>query len=141
MAEVFCAMRNHIWEWAEIDIAHFVGLPSAAFCVFKKLSGLKIGLITDPKMLSTIMGGIRGGLSFTSTRIIKACPQHDPNVHLIYCDANNLYGLCQKKKLPSGNYKYVEDVERVTDDIIANYKATDSTGYISKVDLVSRTLS
>ena len=92
LAEVFCAMQNKIWQWAEIDIVHFVGLPSAAFCVFKKLSGLKIGLINDEKMLSTILGGVRGGLSFTSTRMIKACPTHDPNVHLIFCDANNLYG-------------------------------------------------
>ena len=92
LAEVFCAMRNQIWEWAEIDIAHFIGLPSAAFCVFKKLSGLNVGLISDERMLATILGGVRGGLSFTSTRMIKACPKHNPNVHLIYCDANNLYG-------------------------------------------------
>ena len=137
LAEVFCSMRKQIWEWAEIDISHFVGLPSAAFCVFKKLSGLNIGLISDPGMLSTILGSIRGGLSFTSTRILRACPKHNPNVHLIYCDANNLYGLCQKKKLPCGNYKFVDNPEEVAKDIIENYKPTDSTGYIFKVDLVS----
>ena len=57
-------MRNEIWQWAQIDIAHFVGLPSAAFSVFKKLSRSKIGLVSDPRMLSTILGGIRGGMSF-----------------------------------------------------------------------------
>ena len=30
--------------------------------------------------------------SFVSTRILKACPKHDKDVHGIYCDANNLYG-------------------------------------------------
>ena len=137
LAEVFCSMRKQIWEWAGIDISLFVGLPSAAFCVFKKLSGLNIGLISDPEMLSTILGAIRGGLSFTSTRILRACPLHNPNVHLIYCDANNLYGLCQTKKLPCGNYKFVDNAEKVAKDIIANYKPTDNTGYIFKVDLVS----
>ena len=92
LAEVFCSMRSQIWQWAQIDIAHFVGLPSAAFCAFKKLSRSKIGLISDPRMLSTILGGIRGGMSFVSTRMIRACPKHNPNVHLIFCDANNLYG-------------------------------------------------
>ena len=137
LAEVFCSMRKKIWKWAEIDICHFVGLPSAAFCVFKKLSGLNIGLITDPGMLSTILGAIRGGLSFASTRVLKACPVHDPNVHIIFCDANNLYGLCQTKKLPCGNYKFVDNVEKVAGEILANYKPSDNTGYIFKVDLVS----
>ena len=137
LAEIFCSMREEIFEWAEIDIAHFVGLPSAAFCAFKKLSGSKIGLVSDPRMLSTILSGIRGGMSFVSTRMIRACPKHNPNVHLIYCDANNLYGYCQTKKLPSGNFKFVDNAEKVARDLISNYNPEDDTGYIMKVDLVS----
>lgn len=34
----------------------------------------------------------RGGMSFASTRIIQACPKHNKNLHLLYIDANNLYG-------------------------------------------------
>lgn len=137
LAEIFISMRNEIWQWAEIDIAHFVGLPAAAFCVFKKKSRSKIGLISDTKMLSTVLSGIRGGMSFVSTRVIRACPKHNPNVHLIYCDANNLYGYCQTKKLPSGNFKFVDNPENVAKDLISNYNPEDDTGYIMKVDLVS----
>ena len=46
-------------------------------------------------------------------------------------------GHCQKKKLPCGDFKYVNNVEDVAEDIIKNYKPTDKTGYIFKVDLVS----
>ena len=137
LAEIFCSMRNEIWQWAEIDIVHFVGLPAAAFCVFKKMSKSKIGLISDTKMLSTVLSGIRGGMSFVSTRVIRACPKHNPDVHLIYCDANNLYGYCQTKKLPSGNFKFVANPENVAKDLISNYNPEDKTGYIMKVDLVS----
>ena len=46
-------------------------------------------------------------------------------------------GYCQKKKLPCGDFKYINNVEEVANDIIENYKPTDGTGYIFKVDLVS----
>ena len=62
LAEIFSDMRNDIWEWACVDIVHFVGLPAAAFCVFKKMSGCKVGLIEDPEILNTVLSGIRGGM-------------------------------------------------------------------------------
>ena len=46
-------------------------------------------------------------------------------------------GYCQKKKLPCGDFKYINNVEEVANDIIENYRPTDQTGYIFKVDLVS----
>ena len=52
-------------------------------------------------------------------------------------DANNLYGYCQKKKLPSGNFKFIDKPEQVARTIIENYSPEDKTGYIMKVDLVS----
>ena len=30
LAEIFCDMRNEIWQWAQIDISRFVGLPGTA---------------------------------------------------------------------------------------------------------------
>jgi hypothetical protein len=64
LSQIFCDMRNDIWEWASIDIAHFVGLPAAAFCVFKKISACKIGLIEDEQILNTVLSGIRGGMRY-----------------------------------------------------------------------------
>ena len=59
LAEIFCDTRNVIWELAGIDICAFVGMPGAAFTCFKKLSKMKIGLISCPKILQTVMSGIR----------------------------------------------------------------------------------
>ena len=69
LAEIFSDMRNDIWEWACVDIAHFVGLPAAAFCVFKKMSGCKVGLIEDPGILNTVLSGIRGGMRYFFLKI------------------------------------------------------------------------
>ena len=53
-----------------------------------------------------------------------------------YADANNLYGLCQEKKLPCGNFKFEEiDLEKAM-EIISAYDNEDSKGYIFKIDLV-----
>lgn len=59
LAEIFCDTRDEIWRLSEIDITAFVGMPGAAFACFKKLSGAKIGLISCPKILQTVMDGIR----------------------------------------------------------------------------------
>ena len=47
-------------------------------------------------------------------------------------------GRSQKKKLPSGNFKFVPDPEKVGMELIEKYDAEDKTGYIMKVDLVSK---
>ena len=36
------------------------------------------------------------GMSFASTRILQACPKHNKNRHILYVDANNLYGEFSK---------------------------------------------
>ncbi len=53
-----------------------------------------------------------------------------------YCDANNLYGFCQQRPLPCGNFKFEADPEKIGMDIIERYNDNDKTEYIFKVDLV-----
>ena len=93
-----------LFEFGGIDMAKFVGMPSAAFSIFLKKSECKIGLIEDEEMLSLFMNGIRGGMSFIGNRIIDTPLGGD--YHTIYIDANNLYGLCQTYKLPYGKFRW-----------------------------------
>ena len=44
----------------------------------------------------------------------------------------------QEKKLPSGNFKFVPDPEKVGRELIEKYNPEDKVGYIMKVDLVSK---
>ena len=43
----------------------------------------------------------------------------------------------QRKKLPSGNFKFVPDPETIGRELIEKYNPEDKVGYIMKVDLVS----
>ena len=71
-------------------------------------TGVKLELITDPKILSIFERSKRGGLTFVGTkRYVKANNQHiagyDPkskSTYLLYLDANNLYGWAMVQALP-----------------------------------------
>ena len=67
----------------------------------------------------------------------KFCNTSSPDYDITRHSLLLSLGYCQKKKLPSGNFKFVDKPEEVARDIIANYKPEDNTGYIMKVDLVS----
>ena len=51
----------------------------------------------------------------------------------MYVDANNLYGYAMCKKLPTGNFKWVEDLSIFTKDFIKNYSEDSNTGYLLNV--------
>ena len=54
---------------------------------------------------------------------------------LIYDDVNNLYGWSMCKKLPVGDFKWVDDLSMFTEDFIKNYDEEDDTGYLFVVDV------
>ena len=74
--------------------------------------------------------GIRGGISVISERHAEAnhpsMSTYDPSkdtTHLIYLDANNLYGYAMSQYLPTSNFSWVLeknhhkiDVENIPDD-------------------------
>ena len=134
-----------LFEFGGIDMAKFVGMPSAAFSIFLKKSECKIGLIEDEEMLSLFMNGIRGGMSFIGNRIIDTPLGGD--YHTLYIDANNLYGLCQTFKLPYGKFKWrkkysgskysnPKNFNKVI-ELIERYDMQDEHGYLLEVDLVN----
>ena len=47
LAQVFMNFRKKVWDFARIDVLKFVGLPSAAYEIFKKKSKCSIGMIED----------------------------------------------------------------------------------------------
>ena len=85
--------------------------------------------------------GIHGEISVISERHATAnlhtLPTYDPTQetsHLIYLDANNLYGFAMSQYLPTSNFRWVPenrhhliDVESIPDDA--------ERGYIFDVDL------
>ena len=86
--------------------------------------------------------GIRGGICEAITKYKKANNKYmknydktKPSSYLMYVDANNLYGYAMSKKLPTGDFQWIEDISIFTEDYIKNYDENSDTGYLLVVDV------
>ena len=73
LSEFFLVYRNLIFTNFELDVNHFLGIPSLSFNIMLKISKVKIELISDPEMSKFFRDSIRGGMSFISKRHSKSC--------------------------------------------------------------------
>ena len=87
-------------------------------------------------MLLMFEEGTRGGMCQATYRYAKAnnkyMKNYDKNKEssfLVYDDANNLYGFAMCKKLPIGDFKWVDDFSIFTEDFIKNYDEDSDRGY------------
>ena len=69
----------------------------------------------------------------------KYMKNHDKNkesTYLEYLDANNLYGRAMSKKLPAGNFKWIEkdDISKFDEEFVKDYDKNSDKGYIIEVD-------
>ena len=94
-------------------------------------------------MLLLFEKGIHGGICEAVTKYKKANNKYmknydsnKPSSYLMYVDANNLYGYAMCKKLPYGNFKWIDDLSIFTEDFIKNYNQNSDTGYLLVVDVL-----
>ena len=105
-----------------------------------KMTKIELPKISDPDMHLFIEQGMRGGISYASTKYCKAnnefCSNYDntkSRTEIKYDDMNNLYGKSMMQYLPYKNLKWI----KVTDkniSIALNKKDTSLHGYILEVD-------
>ncbi len=103
-------------------------------------TGVKLELITDPKILDIFERSKRGGLTFVgSKRYVKANNKHvagyDPktkSTYLLNLDASNLYGWAMVQALP---YKDIKFANETTLETILNTADDAETGYMVEIDL------
>ena len=93
-------------------------------------------------MLLLFEKGIRGGICEAITKYKKANNHYmknydktKPSSYLMYVDANNLYGYAMSKKLPTGDFQWIEDISIFTEDYIKNYDENSDTGYLLVADV------
>ena len=114
LADIFEEFRNICLRYYKLDPAWYYTLPGLAWDACLKMTGVKLELLHDQDMLLMVEKGIRGGVSMISTRYGKAnnkyMKEYDPSQppkHIIYLDANNLYGWAMSKKLPTHGFKWL----------------------------------
>ena len=96
-------------------------------------------------MILFIEKGMRGGISYIAHRHAKAnnkyLPDYNPELedsYLIYQDANNLYGWAMCKRLPTGNFKWLNNLPETSEEIesfLNKYTEDSDRGIILEVDL------
>ena len=141
LADVFENFRSLCLEMYGLDAAHFYTAPGLAWQAALKMTGANLELLTDPDMHLFIEKGLRGGISMITKRYARAnnkyVPGHDseiPSNHLIYLDANNLYGWAMSQPLPTHGFRWLTEEEIRTLDATSTPEDADR-GCILEVDL------
>ena len=124
LADVFENFRDKRLDRYHLDPAHFLSAPGLAWQACLKKTGIELELLTDPDMLLTFEDGTRGGMCNAIHRYAKANNKYMKNYNknvessfIEYLDANNLYGWAMSKKLPVGEFEWINP-EDYTEDII-----------------------
>ena len=110
-----------------------------------KMTKIELDLITDIDMALFIEKGLRGGISYIAHRYARAnnkyLPDYNPELddsYLMYLDANNLYGWEMSERLPTGNFKWLNNLPDTPEEIeffLSKYTEDSDKGIILEVDL------
>ena len=131
LGEVLLAFIEEAQNDFGLDVTNYISLPQLSFDAMLKSTGVELDYIPDEDMILALEQGIRGGVSYVSTRHVDV--EKDDGI-IQYLDFNNLYGYAQMQKLPARNYKWLKKKEIEALDIT---KVSDEgdIGYILEVDL------
>ena len=139
LADIFENFREQYLDTYGLDPAHYVSLPSSSWDAMQKMTDVRLDLLSDVDMLNFIEKGTRGGISTITHRHAHAnnkyMKNYDPqkeSSHIIYLDANNLYGWAMIQKLPTGDFRWIPSPEYINLD---SYDENSSKGLILEVDL------
>ena len=122
LADIFENFRDVSPKIYELDLVYFVSLPGFAWHACLKVTGVKLELITDIKMLLMIESGMRRGVC---------------HVICSYAEANSKYMSNYDKSKDSSFLSYLDanNLSRIDEEFIKCYDKNSDTGYFLKVDL------
>ncbi len=118
LADVMTEFRKTCKKAYGLDALHYYTSPGLAWDAMLKFTGIELDLISDQDMYLMIEKGIRGGVSSIMKRYSKANHKYlddydpkKPSQHILYLDANNLYGWAMSKPQPYKNFKWMKEEE------------------------------
>ena len=99
LADVFETFRKKCLRQYGLYPAQYYTSPGLSWDTLLKKTGMELELLTDYDQHLFIERGVRGGISMVSKRHAKAnnplvdgYDPEKPSSHILYLDANNLYG-------------------------------------------------
>ena len=125
-----------------LDLAYFLSFPGFAWHVCFKIRRVKLELITDINMLLMIENGMRGSVCHVirsyaeaNNKYMNNYDENKESSFLPYFDANNLYGCTMIGKPPVGDFKWMKNASKMSEEDIKNYNENSNIGLILKVDI------
>ena len=141
LANVFEKFSNTCLDYYGLDPCHYFSSPGLSWDAMLKMTGIKLGLISDVNMHLFIGKEMRGGISYIAERHSKANNKYmecyyssKESLYITYHDANNSYGWAMSQYLPYSGFKWLNQKEIDRFDI-NSIEEDSSIGYILKVDL------
>ena len=136
LADVFKKFRNNSIKNYGLCPCHYLSAPVSSWDAMLIVTKIKLELISDPDMY-IFFERLRSGVSYISNRYNKAnnkySKSHDPkqkSEHIIYLDANNLYGCPMFTFLPASGFKWIDPKEFDMN----KYTSNSSKGCVLEVD-------
>ena len=141
LADVFENFRKTCLEYYRLDPCHYFTSPGLSWDAMLKMTEVQLELITDIDMYQFVEKGMRGGISYIANRYGKANNKYmqnwnpnEPSKHIMYLDANNLYGWAMSQHLPTGNFKWLNK-QQIKNINWKTIPKDNKTGYLLEVDL------
>ena len=142
LADVFENFRDKCVEIYGLDPAHFLTAPRLTWQLCLKKTNVELESLTDSNTVIMFEEGTQEGMCQASYIYAKAnnkyMKNYDKNKEssfMVYLDANNVYGYPMCKKLPVGDFTWVDDLSIFTEDFIKNYDENSDKGYLFEVDV------
>ncbi|XP_072017519.1 uncharacterized protein [Amphiura filiformis] len=112
LADVFENFRKTSLENYELDPCWYYTAPGLTYDGMLKTTSKRLELLTEYDKALFFEKNKRGGVSTISTRYAKANNKYmgddydpsEPTKHIVYIDANNLYGWAMSQPLPVGDF-------------------------------------
>ncbi|XP_072048611.1 uncharacterized protein [Amphiura filiformis] len=119
LADVFENFRKVCLKNYELDPCWFYTAPGLTYDGMLKTTSKRLELLTEYDKTLFFENENRGGVSTISTRYAKANNKYmgadydpsEPTKHIVYIDANNLYGWAMSQPLPVGNFEWMSSKE------------------------------
>ena len=141
LADVFENFRKTCLQYYKLDPCHYFTSPGLSWDAMLKMTNIQLELMTDIDMFQFIEKGMRGGISYIANRYGKAnnkyMREYDekaPSKHIMYLDANNLYGWAMSQYLPTGGFRWMTE-KQINKINLAQYNEDSNKGLILEVDL------
>ncbi len=118
LADVMTEFRKTCKNAYGLEAFHYYTSPGLAWDAMLKYTKAEPDLLSDPDQYLMTEKGIRGGVSTITKRYSEANHKYlknydpkKPNKHILYLDANNLYGWAMSKPMPYKNFRWMNEKE------------------------------